>query len=299
MAAAPSHAQLPAPPAPPAPRPPVIVRPAREAPTPSASPRRFPLVAAQGPWALPRPGRIVGGPDWSNYAIYPPGALEREQEGAVTFVLQVTPEGRARACAIAGSSGFAELDDGTCVLALEMRFEPRRDDSGRAVDSTYRGRITWLLGDQLTLAPGRLAVSFALVGGHAEGCRAEGRGGVPPAWARSGCRIVAGDPRFFLGEGLAGARRATVVVTLRPPRDATIWTAPAGTRLAVRRTEFLLSKQGDPSECRTAENRGFGTPRFDYSGPCGLFLTQAWLRPAEGQTSTDRGAVEIESYVER
>jgi len=261
--------------------------------------RQFPLVTREGPWALPRPGRITGGPDWSNYEIYPRAALEQDLQGVVIFAVQVAADGRVRACGIIGSSGFAELDDGTCTLAMTMRFEPRRDESGRAVESAYRTRVTWVLSDLFRLVPGRLTVSFDVANGHAANCRTSVEGSVQPAWAKTGCRMVGGDLGYFLGAARDSARHAAVTVTVRPSGDTTRWPAAQGTPIARRRTEFALTEEGDPIDCRTVAESGFGPHGFDYSGPCGLFLTQSWLEPAAGQGLEDRGAVEIETYVER
>ncbi|UUR08638.1 energy transducer TonB [Sphingomonas glaciei] len=77
---------------------------------------------------------------------YPVDAIRNEQQGAVAFVLAVSPEGRVTSCRIAQSSGSPALDGTTCrLLRSRARFQPARNEAGRAVPDEVRGRIKWIL----------------------------------------------------------------------------------------------------------------------------------------------------------
>ena len=77
---------------------------------------------------------------------YPSEALRRGQQGTVRFVVTVGANGRVTECTITRSSGFEQLDEGTCRLARRrLRFNPGRV-AGRAVDMpSVPFAITWTL----------------------------------------------------------------------------------------------------------------------------------------------------------
>jgi TonB family protein len=77
---------------------------------------------------------------------YPLEAVRNREQGAVQFRLGVGADGRPTECAIAATSGSAILDDTTCRLLMERaRFEPARDEKGKAVPDEVTARIVWRL----------------------------------------------------------------------------------------------------------------------------------------------------------
>lgn len=84
------------------------------------------------------PGTWIGPDD------YPASAVASDKEGATTVALQLDETGRPSACTISASSGSADLDDRTCsLLVARARFNPARDQDGKAVASTYSQRVAW------------------------------------------------------------------------------------------------------------------------------------------------------------
>jgi TonB family protein len=53
---------------------------------------------------------------------YPPGALDRNEQGAVYFQVVVNPEGRVDNCTILLSSGYNDLDYVTCQLVTKREL---------------------------------------------------------------------------------------------------------------------------------------------------------------------------------
>lgn len=260
--------------------------------------RRYPVLQARPPdWPTLSSRLPISAPDWTDRSVYPRDAWQLEQEGTVTMAMVIGADGMPLSCSIMGSSGFAELDDGTCDLGMTMRFSPPRDAEGRPAQALYRGRIIWGLEDTRPMQPARLAVSLELADGRIVQCRTDGSGAVPKPWPRIACRIVAYELRQLLGAGLPNARRATVTLTLRPTGDTSSWPAPPGDATAFRRTEFTLDANDDIRDCRVTEDRGFGPHRDDYGGVCGLFLPQTPLEPGDGGVRS--GALEIGVSVER
>jgi protein TonB len=76
-------------------------------------------------WPAIRSGKPVSQPDWSDWHVYPPAALALNQQGRVTVETLVGSDGVPLACRVTRSSGYAELDTGTCNLTNLLRFAPR------------------------------------------------------------------------------------------------------------------------------------------------------------------------------
>lgn len=75
---------------------------------------------------------------------YPHAALRAGIEGTVTVRISVAASGRVSDCAIARSSGSAELDATTCRLIRQrFRYRPAKDTEGRNVPDVAGGTQRW------------------------------------------------------------------------------------------------------------------------------------------------------------
>ena len=89
-----------------------------------------------------------------SYAIqdsrdYSTRALREGHQGAVTFHLVIGEQGKPESCDIIKSSGWPELDNKTCELALQRaKFTPGKDEDGNPVMSDYTGNMRWVIPDQ-------------------------------------------------------------------------------------------------------------------------------------------------------
>ena len=84
--------------------------------------------------ASPRAQRVGNLAQYVGPGDYPSEALRRGQQGTVRFNVTVGTTGRVTACTITQSSGFEQLDEGTCRLArARLRLNPGRIN-GRAVE---------------------------------------------------------------------------------------------------------------------------------------------------------------------
>jgi protein TonB len=75
---------------------------------------------------------------------YPRRSRERGEQGRVTLLVQVTPEGRVAALSVLGSSGYPALDVEAERAVRRWRFEPARQD-GRAVAATLSVAVNFRL----------------------------------------------------------------------------------------------------------------------------------------------------------
>ena len=93
-------------------------------------------------------GGVVSGPAHKSGTItrkdIPRAVWKSGVGGTVVARFMVEPDGRATACEIRQSSGYAELDDETCrLLTTRFRFEPARDAQGKAIRAPYGWRQDW------------------------------------------------------------------------------------------------------------------------------------------------------------
>jgi TonB family protein len=75
-------------------------------------------------------------------ADYPLRALREGRQGTVIIAVTVGPDGRPKSCAIASSSGHAELDRAACTSAMRATgFPPVADGSDRTFMQKAEFRI--------------------------------------------------------------------------------------------------------------------------------------------------------------
>lgn len=231
---------------------------------------------------------IVRAPDWSNYRIYPLEARRRNQEGIVAFQITVGADGVPSRCIVFQSSGYVELDDGTCDLGMAIRFEP---STGTA---TFRTRLVWRLNDPTTFGPARAIARVSLANGVVRDCVLSVEGQIPREMPWVACRVIGGQGSYLFGRR-PSLRRATVVLEFLPTGAAPLPSAnQLGRLFAVRRTSFRLARNGDLADCQVIDERGFGTASYNYAGPCGFFLTQVWIVPGRGTEPS--GSFQISVY---
>ena len=77
---------------------------------------------------------------------YPLSAFEAREQGVVAVRVEVSPQGRATACAVTQSSGSAALDAATCTL-LERRISISTPSIRNPVPvaTTITGQVAWTL----------------------------------------------------------------------------------------------------------------------------------------------------------
>jgi TonB family protein len=241
---------------------------------------------------------LPSSPEWVGDDAYPPEARDLELEGQVMFEALIDRRGVPTACRIMRPSDHVLLDDGTCDRAMLMRFEPPRNAGGQSVATVYRARLTWLISDPTILGAALLTAEMDLRAGQPTGCRLDRSGAVPREWMRFACITLTGEAGHFLGRHLATARRATIQVEIQPTGSQASAVRPQGSLIARRRTAFRINSDGQPTGCRTELDEGFGPRVLEYSGECGLFLTQAWIQRDEEEDSPIGGVIEIRVYVE-
>jgi len=93
-----------------------------------------------------RPEPALPGRPWIGNDDYPSEALRRGSAGEVIVRLTVNAAGRVSDCAVAVSSGDAELDETTCRLfAIRGRYAPALDAGGRPTAASTIHTIIWTL----------------------------------------------------------------------------------------------------------------------------------------------------------
>lgn len=114
-------------------------------PLPKATPPAPPPAPAFDPMP-PRPSNSQSG--WVTQADYRSSWISRGYTGQVGYRLSVGASGRVEGCSVTRSSGVSALDQATCQLvSRRARFDPAKNDQGRATAGTYTGAVLWQLPD--------------------------------------------------------------------------------------------------------------------------------------------------------
>ena len=226
---------------------------------------------------------------------YPAEALRNEQEGTVSFRLNVGPDGTVKNCTITRSSGHAALDSTTCrVLTERALFTPARDSLGRPTYDSVSARIVWRIEKEPELPPVKAALLVNTI-------RATATSGLTCLEALNGepaeTRPCAADEASDFG-WMADAARAegrTFELTMA------YIIVPAGEAEPVDReehgpqaldSEALLRIAGDGSvlDCRVVRNQAMGPAagRDSPPSPCASFAVGKKIFEAGAEGSPAR-----------
>jgi TonB family protein len=278
---------------------PVVITPVAPAPSPPVAAPPIRIAPATEKWPETPAGKPISAPDWSDYRLYPPAALELDQEGRVSVEALVGTDGAPRACRIRTSSGYSELDTGTCNLMNLLRFSPPRDAQGRPLESVYRRAFLWLTSDPTPFEAASMTVRLRLARGAVTDCRLEPHGPVPPEWTKLACRVVTAEVSYFLNGRRSTASAATLVFGVEPGGAETAAAEPGEPAPAAEwRSAFSLEPNGDVTACRLVVDRGFGPVPDNHQSSCGFFLTRAWFTPA-GPEAPATGIYSLKVYIDR
>lgn len=252
-------------------------------------------------WPEAKPERVLASPDWTDYRIYPKAAAHKNEEGRVHAETIVSSDGRPVTCRIVESSGYPDLDEGTCDLFMQMRFLPARDQKGQTIPSHYEAAVTWRMSDALPFASALVKARIEVRGGKLTACHAQGgEGPFASLWTTAACSY-ASDVGYFLGEHANEDGTALIEVRLDAGDGATFLRNPwlAGSPIAVEQLTFRVSGGGDPVECTPLLKRGFGPRGMRTMSPCGPFLADLYFSgAAKGTGSTvRRGQIETRVYL--
>jgi len=114
-------------------------------PLPKATPPSPPPAATFDP-VPPRPSNSRNG--WVTQGDYRSSWISRGYTGQVGYRLTIGASGRVEACSVTQSSGVSALDQATCQLVTKRaRFNPAKNDQGRAISGSYTGAVLWQLPD--------------------------------------------------------------------------------------------------------------------------------------------------------
>ncbi len=241
--------------------------------------------------------QVTSTPDWSDFRIYPKAALDREQEGRVQARVLVGTDGVPKHCEITSTSNFKELDAGTCDLMMKMRFKPARDSKGGLVQSSYERPFEWRLTERAPFEAGTLSVSAKIRNGLLNTCEVlRVSGPYEDIWRRTACTFLTDTPYFFRATATSSAN---AVVEIRvDPQDPSQKGAVAQTSdnpAAAEKIGFDIDAGGNPVNCKSIDEFGFGPRGLNDLSPCGRFLSSLWFEVTPGMTK--HGIIETRVYM--
>ena len=128
--------------------PPAELRDPEETPPQVETPPSPPMPSSEARPA-PRQARVDAPPRLRRNIrpVYPEGARERGESGAVTLEILVGADGTVADVSVAASSGFAALDEAALKVARRARFVPA-ESGGRPVASRARLTLDYKLSDR-------------------------------------------------------------------------------------------------------------------------------------------------------
>lgn len=237
------------------------------------------LLAAAAERAVPTP---TGSPaEWVSNDDYPAEALAKNEQGTVSFALDVDATGVVTACWVTLSSGSPALDAATCqALTQRARFKPARDERGRVTAGQYRSRITWQIPREPMPLESWSVTARALIDEKGEilSCETDKQGKWPAD--SDACeflrRMPAGMGLVMRGTAVPG--RAELMFQFGMALDGT--EPPATYREAGRTVTNLLlvafeiDRDGKMQNCRFVQRQGvLGATATDCQPPFGQFDT--------------------------
>jgi TonB family protein len=216
------------------------------------------LLAIQASAAAPPRATPIGSPaSWVTDADYPMEALLKQQQGMVTYQLQIDAQGRPGWCRVVQSSGSESLDAVTCALVrARARFRPARDSKGRPVPSDYQSRLRWVLPvpDPETFRPGISIATIDLApSGAVKNCAVTKEGADVDYFVQWNCQsILTRDLRDLPGGVVPGARRLRFIISQSYAGQTFAIDRRASWGLAVSEeaAEFEIDNDGKPQNCR-------------------------------------------------
>jgi len=144
-----------------------------------------PLDRAEPGASALRPANNPGA--WIMDTDYPSSAIMNNEEGTVSFSLDVAPDGTVSGCEITGGSAPANLKQLTCkLITLRALFVPKRDDQGRAVEGVFDGSVRWQIPEGRRPAPQESTWDYAFTvepDGSVSDCQIDTLTGVERYWA--------------------------------------------------------------------------------------------------------------------
>lgn len=213
------------------------------------------LAAAAPSFTPPTPDPSVGPPEALLTAEdYPPGALDRGEQGTVWVDLHIDAEGRISRCDIKTSSGFPELDAKTCtVLTERAKFLPARNARGRAVPSEYIRSVVWRIEDDATPSDPWTATAVTGLGGDGKpiSCQTMVEGD-PSLW-KEHPPCMQDVPASVLP---AGTRSLAVIVQFRPGLAPPAALHPGDSVIGRSVVALNIDATGTISSCETIEAVG-------------------------------------------
>lgn len=253
----------------------------------------FILFASAATATPPKPKAVDPGA-WVTNADYPLAAIRANEQGIVSFRLDIDQQGRVTGCTITASSGSSTLDVTTCRLLMRRgRFEPARDERGRAVASSFSSRFRWVIPPRQPIQdrPGLLVVRIDLApDGRVENCSSEASGEAPPGVGEAQCtKAKAQSASAFFKQQAAAYRTIRFATSISRDQEAYPIDGSGWGKLLQRRAgEIHTDEAGKPVRCVSIATTGPGSEKdFCSTLPAGLQPTADRFGPAAHKTTFD------------
>jgi hypothetical protein len=178
----------------------------------------------------------------------------------VTVVLSVDEAGEPQVCTVRATTAPAALAKLSCNLLIQRaRFEPARDDRGKAIAGEFVQGVQWSLPNPRVLGDSGYVTRFEIgEGGGIAGCSVQGVGGQPlDMQTASMCDQLRSGPALaaFLKKPLQKFRSVELRFLLSVDRSGSLITvspSPYDFHRVISVADFEFLESGSASKCTTA-----------------------------------------------
>jgi hypothetical protein len=197
--------------------------------------------------------------NWLSDNDYPRAAFNAGEQGRVTVVLSVDETGEPQVCTVRATTAPASLAKLSCNLLIQRaRFEPARDDRGKAVAGEFVQGVQWSLPSPRVLGDSGYVTKFEISeGGAVASCAVQGVGGQPlDMQTASMCDQLKSSETLsmFLKKPLQRIRSVELRFLLSVDRAGSLITispSPYDFHRVISTAEFEFLEGGSASKCTT------------------------------------------------
>ena len=197
--------------------------------------------------------------NWLSDNDYPRSAYSAGEQGRVTVVLSVDETGEPQVCTVRATTAPASLAKLSCNLLIQRaRFEPARDDRGKAVVGEFVQGLQWSLPSPRVLGDSGYVTKFEISdGGGIAGCSVQGVGGQTlDMQTASMCDQLRSSETLssFIRKPLQKMRSIELRFLLSVDRAGSLITvspSPYDLHRVISTADFEFLESGSPSKCTT------------------------------------------------
>jgi hypothetical protein len=242
--------------------------------------------------------------NWISDNDYPKAAFNAGEQGRVTVVLSVDDTGEPQVCTVRATTAPASLAKLSCNLLIQRaRFEPARDDRGKAVAGEFVQGLQWSLPNPRVLGDSGYVAKFEINDdGSVASCSMQGVGGQTlDMQTASMCDQLRNSETLamFLKKPLQKIRSIELRFLLNVDRAGSLLTispSPYDFHRIISTASFEFLEGGSASKCTTTSAEPVEGKPVDACQMLGLQNIAMPNRRDQSRTTQGRATFDVVGY---